>query len=291
MNNKENNLEYLKKLVKDLGFGFKLNDVLAGGLRRKIDKFQIALTDSHPQPKISEKGKQLLDHTRFELSFNKASNGDTFYLNSIKAILHKTGETLPRIQAFDLTRDHRMTKLQMTKLLYGHSFAKEIYPRLKEKEKQEQGDIQRVKVWFKLDLNLTNSFGQHPLRSFYPEFNYNMEKAINKYPFVDFDQPEKLKEAVKLAENGNLVNTRMTLEGKTVPVTFGANPLNDLDIYDKEGQLISRERIFPDEKKENDLNIPKPEPTDQSVSEENNLAQEQPWEQEQDNDRGQSMTR
>jgi hypothetical protein len=71
------------------------------------------------------------------MNFNRQKDGDAYFLNTIDVTLHKTGESVPRQQTFDIERDQRITALQAYKLLSGLSLEKDIYVRPKDAESDE----------------------------------------------------------------------------------------------------------------------------------------------------------
>jgi len=97
---------------------------------------------------------------------------------------------------------------------------------------------------------VTDAYGNHPLRTFRPEYGYDLGKAIAKYPIKGLDVPEKLQEAMTTMRNGNYYHGEMTIGKKSVPVTIAANPqIKTIDIYDKNMVEIRDEAIFPEQAK------------------------------------------
>jgi hypothetical protein len=171
-----------------------------------------------------------------------------YFLNSYDVTLQQQGNPIPRSQRFDLTRDHRITALQAHKLLSGLSLEKEVFPRAK-KEQDQQPDTpsEKIRMWFKLNLDVTDAYGNHPLRTFRPEYGYDLGEALAKYPIKGLDTPEKMQEAQTALRNGNYFHGEMAIGKKNVPVSIAANPqMKTIDIYDKDMAEIRDEVIFPE---------------------------------------------
>lgn len=243
----EKNLDYLKKVLENLGFGTRLNDVLETAIRREIPKFALGLNNTHRPPEVKDQNAPKTDNIRFELNFNRAKDSDMYFLNDYKVSLQKSNEAQPRVKTFDLEMDHRITALQAYKLLSGFSFEKDVYPKAKEGEERTAEKPEKTRVWFKLNLDITDAFGQHPLRTLYPEYGYNLENSLDKYPLKDLKDPAKRAEAVKTMTYGNLAEAVLTIGKKSEPVWIAANPqMKTIDIYDKNMREIRDQEIFPE---------------------------------------------
>lgn len=274
----EQNLEYLKKSLDYLGLGSKLNDVLETAIRKEMPKFTLGITSIYNQPAFFDKAGPKQDHIRFDLNFSRSNNTDMYFLNNYQVSLHKAGEPTARVQTFDLERDHRMTALQAYKLLSGQAFEKEIQPKAKEGAEQPE----KVKVWFKLNLDVTDAYGSHPLNTFYPNYNYDLAESLSKYPLKGLDSEAKKNDALKTLTNGNLFETDLVVNKKIQPVMIAANPqMKTLDIYDKNRVIIRDDVIFPEKAAERAAQrvANKPGAT---------ASEQQPWEQEPGQDQQQS---
>lgn len=236
----EANLEYLKKSLDYLGFGTRLNEVLESAVRREMPKFSLGISQHYTPAEFRSLSAGVKDHMRFELSFNKANESDTYYLNAYQAVLSRYDNTSPLKQSFDLERDHRMTALQAYRLMAGFSFEKEIYIKNADGEQTPE----KRSVWLKLNPAITDAYGNHPIHRFYPEYNYDLEKSVAKYPFylAGEDRKEKL---IKELRNGGLAEVELMVENKPMAVFVAAEPqYKTLNIYNREMVKISDELIF-----------------------------------------------
>lgn len=292
----EKNLDYLKKTLDYLGFGTKLNEVLETAIRRELPHFSLGINNIHKPLEIKNSDAPKTDQIQFELNFNKAKDSDMYFLNDYMVILHKTGE-LARVQTFDLERDHRITALQAYKLLSGLSFEKEIFAKSREKTEAIEKP-EKIPVWFKLSLDITDAYNNHPLRIFRPEYGYQLEDSLAKYPLKGMENEVKT-DALKALHNGNFFHTELQVGKKLIPVIIAANPqMKTIDIYDKNMREIRDEEIFPEkktsqtEKAETSVNVEngkgiKNQKPAQATSEQ----AEQPWKQDQEVERTQSIGR
>lgn len=242
----ENNLEYLKKTLDGLGFGSKLNDVLENAIRREMPAFSLGISSSRKPLDGKNLNAGRTDHLSFTLNFNRSKEGDMYFLNNYDVTLRKANNPLIVSQVFDLTKDHRIMALQAHKLLSGLALEKEVFSRAKSENQNPGRQPEKINMWFKLNLDVTDAYGKHPLRTFRPEYGYNVADALGKYPIKGLESPEKLKEAMETLKSGNYLHAELLIGKKSVPVSIVANPqMKTIDIYDKNNIELSDEAIFP----------------------------------------------
>ncbi len=236
----ENNLEYLKKSLDYLGFGSKLNDVLESAISRELPAFTLGVNQSYLPSQSKRNPAITADQMKFKLNFARSKQSDMYFLNDYEVTLNKAGNTLPIRQVFDLEKDNRITALQAYKLLSGNALERDVYTRSEDGETPE-----KKKVWFKLNLDVQDAYGNHPLKKFYPEFKFDLSAAIDKYPFKSMDESAK-DTMVKLLKNGNLAQAEMMVGKKAVQVFVNANPqFKGLDVFDRNMAIIRQDEIFP----------------------------------------------
>lgn len=241
----EKNLDYLKNSLKYLGFGEKLNTVLESAMHQGLPKFTISLNNT-VENQSKENAK---DHIRYDLNFSKSKESDMYFLNDYKGALQKPNEPL-REQTFSLSINNWITAKEAYNLLSGRSVNKD----LNTKEKDE-----KVNVWMKLDMDVKDARGYHPQRSFFPNYGYDFEATLSKYPIVDLSSPEKKEQLLASLKKGDLISSELLLDGKKMPVFIAANPeMKSMDIYDKQFKPIRDYDIWPEQssKKENAQEVP-----------------------------------
>ena len=247
----ENNLEYLKKTLEGLGFGAKLNGLMGDAIRRELPAFSLGIETMRRPVDSKKMDDPRTDRLAFTLNFNRSKQSDMYFLNDYTVLLNKKGEFKAVAQTLSLERDHRITAYQAHRLLSGMSLEKEVYLREKAAPGQEPVRAQeKTPLWFSINLDVTDAFGNHPLRTFRPEYGYDLGEALAKYPLKGLNTPDKLGEAMKALRNGNYVDATLTLGRKNVPVSIAANPqMKTIDIYDKDMVEIRNETIFPEKAK------------------------------------------
>lgn len=242
----EKNLEYLQKLQTSLGFGEKLNAVLESAISRELPKFTLGISNLLRPLESKDVNAPKTDYIQYGLNFNKQKDGDAYFLNTIDVTLHKTGESVPREQTFDIERDHRITALQAYKLLSGQSLEKDIYVRPQGAEADAKKS-EKIKAWFKLQLDVKDAYGNHPLKVLRPEYGYQFENGVTKYPLKGLDKEATKSEALQAMRNGNYWQTELTMGKKIIPVLVAANPvMKSFDIYDKNMKEVRDEEIWPE---------------------------------------------
>jgi len=244
----EQNLEYLKKSLDYLGFGNRLNDLLESAIRRETTKFSLGISQRYTPVELKKDPSVGVDYVNYKLNFSKSKESDMYFLNEYEVTLRKYNDPSLRQHTFDLERDHRMTANQAYKLLAGYALQKEIYS--KNGEAGDERSPEKIKVWFKLQQDLTDAFGRHPLKQFYPQYNFDLKETLEKYPLKKLSPLEK-DGALKQMSYGNPVQLSMNVDKRTVPVWVAANPkLKTLDVFDEKMQQISEELIFPEKAQE-----------------------------------------
>lgn len=236
----EANLEYLKKSLDYLGFGTKLNEVVETAIRREIPKFSVGISSHFEPPLRLGLDWAQKDTVHFTLDFNKAKDSDTYFLNDYTAAL-KTHNGIERKQEFNLERDHRVTAVQAYRLLSGAAIQKEVAKR----RDGENTPAEKQQVWLKLDLDIVDSYGKHPLAKTYPNYGFDILAAIDKYPIVWKNDSEK-ETLVNELKKGSLPEVSMDFGGRTSLVVVSANPkMKNLDVYDTKMNVVRNDRIFP----------------------------------------------
>lgn len=282
----ENNLEYLKKTLEGLGFGVKLNDVLENAIRREMPSFSLGIATQQKPLENPDRNAAKTEHLNFKLNFNRSKESDMYFLNNYNVTLRQQGAPFVREQTFDLERDYRITALQAYKLLSGLSLEKEVFLRDKTEVNREPGQMQeKTPLWFKLNLDITDAYGNHPLRTFRPEYGYDIREALGKYPLKGLTTPEKLGEAIRTLATGNYHHDELKLGKKYVPVSVAANPqMKTIDIYDKDMVEIRDETIFPEKARAKTTESQQSSAQEKTAS--HSAQPEQPWVQEAEQETG-----
>lgn len=241
----ENNFEYLKKTLDGLGFGSKLNDVLESAIRREMPSFSLGISSQRRPLETTDPNNARTDHLAFNINFNRSKDSDVYFLNNYDVILSKANTSAVVSQNFDLARDHRVTAIQAHKLLSGLAVEKEVFLRNKDENQEGGRQPEKINMWFKLNLDVTDAYGNHPLRTFRPEYGYDLTDALGKYPIKGLDNHEKMQQAIATLKSGNYLQAEIMIGKKAIPVSITANPqMKTIDIYDKNRMEVRDETIF-----------------------------------------------
>ncbi|WP_431293343.1 hypothetical protein [Pedobacter sp. P26] len=238
----EPNLEYLKKTLEYLGFGTKLNDVMETAIRREIPKFSVGISSYFEPPLKLGLDLAQKDTVHFTLDFNKAKENDTYFLNDYSAEL-KSHNGIQRAHSFNLERDHRVTAGQAYRLLLGAAIQKDIVKRAE----AENSPAEKQQIWMKVDLDILDSFGKHPVAKVYPNYGFDISETLDKYPIIWKHDKEKDAVIADLRK-GIFPEVAMDFGNRISPVVISANPrMRNLDVYDTRMNVIRNDRIFPDQ--------------------------------------------
>ncbi|WP_316755625.1 hypothetical protein [Pedobacter aquatilis] len=138
---------------------------------------------------------------------------------------------------------NRISALQSYKLLCGQSFQKDIF--VQDLDDLDGNKSQRIPVWHKLDLKVTDKDGEHPMKFFFPEYGFDLAHTLDRYPILDMQDTEKRESVIKALRFGNLISLKMEVEGKTIPVYLSADPeFKCLNVYNEHMHPLRNEQLF-----------------------------------------------
>jgi hypothetical protein len=247
----EEKIDYLGRQLFALGLK-SLQNELEQGLRSNLPEFSFSRTASYsPEGKAPVVGGT---NDRFTLALDYRSSEKTGdpYLHSIRAELEKANGKTEK-NTFDLIRFPWLTGKEMYNLLSGRSVQKEVPKRDADGKflRLPDGAIDKQPVWFKLELDKTNIYGDHPHQTFYPGYKYDLTKSLGTYRPDNYANEEKRNEMLKELRKGNLVEATIPIGKKKAEVLLAANPEDRvLDVYEtKTMKPVLQESIFPELKK------------------------------------------
>ncbi|WP_068597005.1 hypothetical protein [Vaginella massiliensis] len=221
--NKEfDQLDYLKKQLKYLGFGEdeKLHKDLKAGIDSPEQKFEIKTQSDKALP---------WNKVEFTLNFNKTEQGGIFF-NSYNANLeNQKGENIS--QNFKVTKENTFTAKEAVNLLEGRSVKIEFT--------NPKTDI-KEDAFVKLDLkNEKNKTGNYNYQTFYQNYGVDAKKIVENSNLV-FDKPEWKNDAIKSLEKGNIVNVKIKTDDNVIDGKAFLNPqYKTLNLYDREMNRIN----------------------------------------------------
>lgn len=111
-----------------------------------------------------------------------------------------------------------------------------------------------VNIWTKLDLDVKHARGNYPVKNYYPNYGYDLDKALAKYPITDLNDPGKKANLINSVKKGDLGSAELMLNGKKATVFIAANPeMKSLDIYFKKMHPVRDYHILPKVKSEKEM--------------------------------------
>lgn len=217
-----NNLELLKKNLKYLGFGNSLSAALEAKISQRLDTFKIGVSSEFES--FQKDGNVGKDKVNYELNFSKTPGSNLYYLDNLRVTLND------RIQnTFPLGKGNDVTAKEAYNLLRGASIHKRaILNRQLDNPIERSDDAEKDKaeektqsIWIKLDFEKLNEQGNYSFKRFYPEYGFNLESQLKKYPIKELDNRQEKESLISTIGRGNVA--KATLENGQ-PVVIEADP-------------------------------------------------------------------
>lgn len=203
----EKNLDYLKTRLMYLGFGDKLNKDLEENIKKQPEQFQLRLIGEF------NKGDQK-DHVDYKLDFRKSDQTDMYFLNRYHATLKNDDPAKEKTQTFYINNGSGITAKEAYNLLDGRSVNKDL---INSEEKP-------YNAWLQLDFNEKDKNENYKVRQFHSGYGYDLEKAIEKHPIKEMNDPTLRLRLIESLEKGNLHQVTMDKGGKEEKMFIEASP-------------------------------------------------------------------
>jgi hypothetical protein len=195
------NLDFLKSLVKNKGFGENLGPDLEKKITEGPQSFSLETSIEH--------GAKTVD---YKLNFKKGKEGDMYFFNNYDATLKQPlqdGTVAEKKQAFYLDKGRGFTAKEAFNLLEGRG----VYQDLTTKESVP------YKAWVKLDLDNPLPNGQHKTQLFgddHGKKKFSLDTELSKFTIREMDNPQHKGWLVDGLERGNLQKVNMVRGEKKV---------------------------------------------------------------------------
>lgn len=208
-----NNLEFLKKSLKFLGFGTSLNAALEAKVSERQESFKIGVSaEFSARQKDGSLGK---DKVNYELNFSRSSKPFNYSLESVKVTLND------RIQnTFSYGKGNDVTAKEAYNLLRGASIHKKaILNRQMDNRVSALSQVGQVKegsgekidsIWIKLDFEKLNEQGNFSYKKFYPDHGFQLESELGRYPIKELENFQEKEMLLSSLGRGN--TQKATLE-------------------------------------------------------------------------------
>lgn len=222
----QGNLSALSATVTKAGFG-NITSELSKQLQKDQQHFELPV--SHYVNR-----SQKMD---YNLSFSKDENG-MFQLTKYQAALQNENSKEPiRRQTFPADISTRQAK----NLLEGRA----IY-----QQRNDQHGITNTGKWIQLDFNDKDAVGNHRLKEFAQEFNYDIQKELSKLNLKETGSENGYTQLVEDLKNGSKRWITIDSGGQKTKVSIEANPqFKTLNIYDQNNQRITSAQALNGSKK------------------------------------------
>src|SRR5690554_4835292 len=103
------------------------------------------------------------------------------------------------------------------------------------KEVDIEPDKKKENIWIKLDFENQNSKGDHKFKKFYPNYGFDLDKALHTLPIAEMKEKEQRDRLLGSLKRGNLQLVNLEAENAKESIYIAANPqFKKLDVYDRE---------------------------------------------------------
>src|SRR5690606_7414813 len=103
------------------------------------------------------------------------------------------------------------------------------------KEVDIEPDKRKENIWIKLDFENQNSKGNHQFKKFYPNYGFDLDKALHTLPIAEMKEEQQRDRLLGSLKRGNLQLVNLDGEDTKESIYIAANPqFKKLDVFDKE---------------------------------------------------------
>lgn len=216
------NLEFLKKLIKDKGFGEGLYPELEKNIQAQTKNFELAFTTQ-------------ISNRPFEasLAFRKSDSSEMYFFNSYKASIEKTNGQKTE-QNFQIKKGRGMTTREAYNQLQGRAVRKDVV--------NAKGE--EYKEWKQLDFDKKDPYGNYAENKYNDGYGYDLRAAVAKFPVAELDGGDKEKDLIRSLERGNAQSATIDNNGEPMKVFLEANPkYKTVNVYDEHFKMLKHEEL------------------------------------------------
>ena len=228
--NMNQNVEFLKNSLLNLGFGDKLNAEMEKQITAKTPEFNLAAQHQFNQHKI--------DYT---LHFKAGNNQDMYFLNKFDATL-KNGKEDTK-QSFYINKGNGITAKEAFNLmdksdgLDGRAVFKQLFTK----------DQEKYHTWIKLDWKDLTDGGNARLK----QHSFDVERFLDDKGIKEMNDPKTKEELVRSLKKGNKQQITVEKDGSEQKYFISANPAyKTVNLFDHQMKKIKREELFPSVQKQ-----------------------------------------
>lgn len=212
------NLEYLKNQVKYSGFGESHHADLEKNIRAGENAF--VLTDTSQKNGVDRTAK---------LNFKQGDKNEMYFFNHFDASV-KLPDGTERSQRFFIEKNNGYTKREAFNQLEGRAVNKDLTTK----------SGKEYNAWVELDFSKQNKYGNNETRQYHQNFGYDLQKAVERLPLKENNDPKLKGDNIKDLKKGDLVPATLNT-GETISITAdpSTGKANKVKVYDKGGVDIT----------------------------------------------------
>src|SRR5690606_33247285 len=111
------------------------------------------------------------------------------------------------------------------------------------KELDIEPDKKKENIWIKLDFENQNSKGEHKFKKFYPNYGFDLDKALQTFPITEMKEQQQRDRLLGSLKRGNLQLINLDGGDAKESLYIAANPqFKKLDVYDREMKEVYQQK-------------------------------------------------
>jgi hypothetical protein len=224
------NVEFLKNSLLNLGFGEKLNGEMEKQIKAKTPEFNLTTQQEYNQRKV--------DYT---LHFKAGNNQDMYFLNKFDASVKQGNENTT--QSFYINKGNGVTAKEAFNLmdrsdgLDGRAVFKQLFNK----------DQEKYHAWVKLDWKDLTDGGNARLK----QHSFDVEKFLDGKGIKEMNDPKSREDLLRSLKKGNKQQITVEKDGNEQKYFIAANPqYKTVNVFDHQMKKMKREELFPPAQKQ-----------------------------------------
>lgn len=224
------NVEFLKNSLLNLGFGEKLNGEMEKQIKAKTPEFNLTTQQEYNQRKV--------DYT---LHFKAGNNQDMYFLNKFDASVKQGNENTT--QSFYINKGNGVTAKEAFNLmdrsdgLDGRAVFKQLFNK----------DQEKYHAWVKLDWKDLTDGGNARLK----QHSFDVEKFLDGKGIKEMSDPKSREDLLRSLKKGNKQQITVEKDGNEQKYFIAANPqYKTVNVFDHQMKKMKREELFPPAQKQ-----------------------------------------
>jgi hypothetical protein len=220
------NVEFLKNSLLNLGFGDKLNAELDKKISAKTPEFNLTAQHEFNQQKID-----------YNLHFKAGDNQDMYFFNKYDASIKREGHDETK-QTFYINKGNGVTAKEAYNLMDRSDGldGRAVFKQMQNKEGE------KYHTWLKLDWKDLTEGGNARIK----QHSFDVEKFLDGKGVKEMNDPKTKEDLVRSLKKGNKQQITVEKDGKEQKYFVAANPqYKTVNLFDHQMKKIKREELFP----------------------------------------------